>query len=509
MATRNTIDEATTQRRPVKIAIDPWLVAILALAFAIRLYGIDSPLSDFSSWRQVDTASIAKNFIDHEFNIFHPQLEYDGPGPNYSQLELQITTFFIAILFKLGGFKDLYARIVPVFMFLGAVIYLYLLVKRYSGRLMASLTALVFSILPMAIYYSRAVQPESAMLLFGVASLYYVSMWAERQDNRSYMLAVAFGILSVLAKLPNIFLFLPVLAIAREHLGVSPIQTIKNQRVLLYFGVIVGVTGVYFGYLQWLVSNFGSPYDYRNYLEPTLHTGNFVGNITRRHIVPQLLSAFYTPQAAEYFSKFLPGFALTPVGLILFVLGFVPIGPFAKGMEKIRPFYAWLAAILIYMLTLVAIIRIDYYLIPLMPIAAFFIARVLAVLARHRAGWIVAAVLVLTLGWQSYLAVSPLYRQDKTMYRYGVELREALRPGEPVILGSFNPVILYYSGHRGWRVGEISLEGFEFLKSEGARYFIPLSAKQHWLLTKHLNENYTRRITKSGCVYYDLKNPNN
>jgi hypothetical protein len=76
------------------------LVSILVLTFVIRLYGIENPFVDFSSWRQIDTVSVARFFAENDFNIFHPQLLYDGPGPNYSQLELQITTFIIALLFK-------------------------------------------------------------------------------------------------------------------------------------------------------------------------------------------------------------------------------------------------------------------------------------------------------------------------------------------------------------------------------------------------------------------------
>ena len=47
---------------------------------AIRMIGITNPPLDYSSWRQVDTDSMARNFIDYKFNILYPQLKERMPG---------------------------------------------------------------------------------------------------------------------------------------------------------------------------------------------------------------------------------------------------------------------------------------------------------------------------------------------------------------------------------------------------------------------------------------------
>lgn len=500
-------DSNISTKKPFKyLSIDPWLLIILVIAFSIRLYGITSPLVDFSSWRQVDTASIARNFAEHELNILHPQLEYDGPGPNYSQLEFQITTFVVAILFKLGGTSDVLARIVPVFFFTGAVLFLYLLVKRYTDRLTANLAALIFAILPMGVFYGRTVQPEAAMLFFGIASLYYFSVWCEKQDGRSFALAVIAGTLSVLAKLPNIFLFIPVLAIAWDRFGR---RTMRNWWIIVYYAIILAITTVFFMYSSWLVSHYGSHYDYHNYARPTVITGKFVSNVAAKHVIPQMLSAVVSPEGTGYFSKFLPA-ALTPIGLVLLIIGLVP---FRVGFKehRLKPFYAWAGAILLYGITIAAVIRLDYYLVPLLPIAAFFIARTLAFLTKYKATWAAVVVLIGILGYQSYLAVSPLYKQDMAYYTYGTELKGVMRPNEPIILGSYNPAILYYSGHRGWRNKSLSLASFKFLRSRGAGYFVPLNTTLELEpdLRRYLKDHYKLHLTKSGCGYYDLKEPLN
>lgn len=100
--------------------------AMLYLLFiflvSLRLIGISNPPLDYSSWRQVDTDSIARNFVEYRFNILYPQLNYDGPMPNYVQLEFQVTTFIIALLYRAFGFKPVFGRTVPVVFFYGIVL---------------------------------------------------------------------------------------------------------------------------------------------------------------------------------------------------------------------------------------------------------------------------------------------------------------------------------------------------------------------------------------------------
>ncbi|MBV8148763.1 MAG: hypothetical protein JO092_06710, partial [Candidatus Eremiobacteraeota bacterium] len=64
------------------------LLAILAIAVLLRLKGIQDPILDHPGWRQGDTASIARNFVQLRYNVMYPQTMYNGPPPNYVELEL-------------------------------------------------------------------------------------------------------------------------------------------------------------------------------------------------------------------------------------------------------------------------------------------------------------------------------------------------------------------------------------------------------------------------------------
>ena len=45
------------------------LGCIILIALVLRLYKIGAPLSDFHSWRQADTAAVARNFVREKFDF--------------------------------------------------------------------------------------------------------------------------------------------------------------------------------------------------------------------------------------------------------------------------------------------------------------------------------------------------------------------------------------------------------------------------------------------------------
>jgi hypothetical protein len=51
------------------------LTGILLLNVGLRLYKIDGPVADWHSWRQADTAAVARNFIKFGFDPLHPRYD--------------------------------------------------------------------------------------------------------------------------------------------------------------------------------------------------------------------------------------------------------------------------------------------------------------------------------------------------------------------------------------------------------------------------------------------------
>ncbi|MDQ2872976.1 MAG: glycosyltransferase family 39 protein, partial [Candidatus Eremiobacteraeota bacterium] len=155
-----------------------WLAlgAILLLALVLRLKGIHDPILDHPGWRQGDTASIARNFAQLQLNPLYPQTNYNGPPPNYVELELQIVPFIAALLYKVAGVHEIFGRLITLVFSLGTVAVLALFGRWLFGSALAGLlAALLFAIMPGSVYYGRTFTPDAAMVFFLTAALYAIA----------------------------------------------------------------------------------------------------------------------------------------------------------------------------------------------------------------------------------------------------------------------------------------------------------------------------------------------
>lgn len=160
------------------------LLVILLLALMLRLYKIDSPIADWHSWRQADTAAVARNFYKEGFNPFLPKYddmsgvsEAGGPNPiRYRFVEFPIypSLVYLGYLVR-GGVDERIARIVNIFFSLGSLVFVYLITKKYLGQFEALVAALLFALLPFNIFYSRVILPEPSLVFFSLGMFWFVS----------------------------------------------------------------------------------------------------------------------------------------------------------------------------------------------------------------------------------------------------------------------------------------------------------------------------------------------
>lgn len=99
------------------------LALIILLGFYLRLYKIDSPIADWHSWRQADTASVSRNFVKESFNPLYPKYDdmsgvSEQPYPNPGRFRFvefpiyNIITYFFYLIF---GVQDQLARLVSFY----------------------------------------------------------------------------------------------------------------------------------------------------------------------------------------------------------------------------------------------------------------------------------------------------------------------------------------------------------------------------------------------------------
>lgn len=451
------------------------LAAILLLALALRLHGIHDPILDHPGWRQGDTASIAKNFATLQYNIFYPQTNYDGPPPNYVELELQIVPFIAASVYKIAGVHEIVGRLVTIAFSLGTVAVLAFFGRwLFAGEIAGLLAALFYAIMPGSIYYGRTFTPDATMVFFLTASLYVISrMLVEEERWRPRTLAWGTGLLALafLAKPVSLAELVPILALAYERARSGRTFNWGAIALLLIFplGVLYGYDRIVASHAEW----------------------HWASGITRLHVIPALRASL-TRGAALHLKavqtfvvlRMLVRTMIGPAILALAVLGFF----FMPATTRSRTLLGgWLIGGLAYVYAVVTVERVDYYMFLLLPLAALtaagFVWRLTDTVMQSTlerslkyAAAIAAFAALAGIVYQNRALVRPYYHYSKRVYRNAVTLNATLAKGALVVMGHYDPSILYYIGRYGWEEDPYVWTPFDEQSAirKGARYFIDI-----------------------------------
>lgn len=479
-----------------------FLIGLFAFVLAVRLpYLADSPYG-YDSWRQSDTEAMARNFAEHRFNVLYPQLNYQGPLPNYAQLELQVTTALIAVLYKLFGYHYALARIVPILFFMGSALFVYRIALRHFSALAAALALLLYGLLPLNVLYSRAIMPESAALFFYTGAFYLFGEWIARGKRGLLIASSLFTALAVCEKVPAVFVGIPMIVMAVYKYRSS----ILFRRELWAFAAMALLPP--FAYYSWLGKVAESA---------------FVSGIASKHILPAMAGAVLTKEAWAFFAAELPK-AFTWCGLGLFLLGFT------LALLRLRSHLAlcaWTLAMLAELATIVAVIRFNYYLIFIGPLVALLGAYVLARLfervwtSGRRAGKFRIATAVVGIGaaivvvvFESFMTVAPVIgRQNEDVIRQAAVVERYSSPDDLIVTGTDDPSLLNASHRAGWRVTnsmqEDSVAELDYFVREGAAYFVPLKGyidgDPYGRLKRYLDERYPKLEADSEYFIYKLR----
>src|SRR3989344_9134723 len=102
------------------------LFVIFGMGLVLRIWNLDIPLIEFYPTRQVQTAEITQNLIKDNFNFLNPRVDYYGPQNIYYLYEFPGYNLVVASVHKLfGNVNDINGRIVSIFSYLIATIFLY------------------------------------------------------------------------------------------------------------------------------------------------------------------------------------------------------------------------------------------------------------------------------------------------------------------------------------------------------------------------------------------------
>jgi hypothetical protein len=478
-------------------------LGILVLSLLLRLYGIHNPILDHPGWRQGDEAAIARNFAQVRNDILYPQVDYDGPSPNYVELELQIVPFAAAQFYRIFGLHETIARLIVVAFSLAEVWLLYLFGREVFSHRAGLIASLAYAIAPGAVYYGRTITPDTDMVFFMTATLYFWWRFCEARRPVDFAAAVAFGAIAWLAKPVALLAFAPILALALARRGLR--GTLLDWSPYAFAALTLAPAFLYFRHVG------------------AIAEWHWATGITALHVVPALQAAFTSP--ARFGAALLGALALlrmlstTILGPVLFA---VAVGAWFAlphdDRSRLRAWFfgAWLAALAAYAFAVVNVERVDYYLLPALPLAALIAGGALDNLAASIglafsspltvAGGIGA---LFVIAYANMLEVHPYYTWSRPVYAAAGELDRTLDPGALVIMGHYDPSVLYTIGRKGWEEDALAwtVHDTQSAIRKGAAYFIGVEVprlKANRPLYAYL-QRFARVPVSSGWQVYDLR----
>jgi hypothetical protein len=454
-----------------------WIAALAftAVGALLRFKGIHSPIFDHPGWRQGDTAAIARNFAQLQYNVFFPQTDYNGPPPNYVELELQIVPFLAATLYKIFGVHEVFGRLISLGFGVATIPVLAAFARwLFRSDVAGIAAAAAFAVLPGAWYYSHSFMPDTAMVFFTVCALYACARFVLRdpQDDKvdegrwwGWWPAAVLLMLAFLAKPVAVVAAIPVAACAVGRFGWRGALMRPQLWALAAaaFVPLLAYDAFVSSHAEW----------------------HWTSGITRLHVIPSLQAALTSPHAflqkAISFAHALKMLATTmlgPVGFALTILGFcVPLRSRSDAL-----LWGWLGGGALYTYVVVTVERVDYYLYILLPLGALVIGRLCAFgferwgTARDRRVTLlgIAAVVWIAAIVIGYREIAPYYTWSRVNYVRAKQLDATLAPGALVVMAHYDPSILYTIGRKGWEEDPHLWTPFDEQSAirKGARYFI-------------------------------------
>jgi|SRR3989344_3534460 len=454
-----------------------YLILIIILAFWVRLYRIENPVADWHSWRQADTAAVARNFYKEGFTPFVPRYDdmsmvsetlKSNPG-RYRFVEFPIYNTLVYLTYLInGGVNEALARLVAVMFSLGSLIFIYLIVKRHFDTLTALAASFLYAILPFNIYFSRVILPEPALVFFSLGMFYFTEKWIWENTRSLLVLSLFFIACAFLIKPMAIFYLLPLgLSIYQKEETINLFKYSKRYFILLLAFIPLVLWRI------WMLNHpEGIP------MSDWLYNSN---NIRFR-------PAFFRWIVGERFGKEILGVA----GTSLFVLGLM-FRPLLKQTYLLH--LLAFSSFLFLIVFATGNVQHDYYQYLIIPALVIFTARGLVFLLRGlppllpRIITIPVAIFLLILTiYLPWLEVRGLYQINNPAIVEAGKKADELLPQDAIVVAPYNgdTSFLYQTNRPGWAITALPIK--ELQAEFGITHYVSTTkdSKTRWLMYKYV-----------------------
>lgn len=409
------------------------LVNIILLGLLLRLINLSSPILDLYPIRQEYCAMVARNFFKFGLNIFNPQVDWVGNLNSYWSAELPLISFISACFYRIFGIHEFIGRLVAIFFSVSSIYFFYKFVRSYLDENTSLFSAFCFAVIPMNVYFGRTFMPESAMICFSLLALYLFSLWLKVDKLSYFLLATLVTSIAFLVKITAFFIFLPILFIFYQKFNKGLFLNWK-----IWFFLIITLLPTFYWYERTNI-------EMSSYL---LDMGNL------RYLI--------NPDFYKRLFESISLLVLTPLGLILFPLGF-----FAKIKDRSEYiFYVLFISVGGYICVYPKINFVHYYYqLPIALPCSVFMGRALGIIFDDRIKKSIlpnfltskkfACIFLTLLVILSLITIKPMYKWNKYTYKAACLINEHTRKDSIIIEGRCSQEApLYYCNRKGWVINE-------------------------------------------------------
>lgn len=450
------------------------LFFILLLGFGLRLYKIDNPVADWHSWRQADTASVAKIYLREGIDLVRPryhdissiQTGYENtPGWRFVEFPIfNATHALFARIFPMVSF-EVAGRLVAVISSLLSAIFIFLIGKRFMGTTGGLLAALFFLILPFNVYFSRVILPEPMAVMLGLSSLWLFVFWIDKDRLWQILVSAILFSLAILVKPFVVFYAVPMLYLAWEKFRV---QILVNTRLWIFLSLSLILFFLWRGWMNQYLE--GIPF----------WAWAFNGDNIR------FRPSFWWWIFEERLGRLILGvFLVTP-----FIFGF---------LYQVKDKYRWFlyslfgGQVAYWSLVATANVRHDYYQTLSVPAVALILAAgVLAILRLRGFNKLLLVALVfgsilLGIAFSAY-QVKEFYKINHPEIILAGQAVQKLTPKDALVIAPYNgdTAFLYQTDRQGWPIATLPMD--KMVNRLGAQYYVSVNFDKQ---TQEVIERYT------------------
>ncbi len=189
------------------------LLLFIIYGFYLRSYHMDFPVIGYHNMKEnqyipyTEFMYNADEFLDY----FRTETYWIGSQERgyFTQYEFPLIPWIILVFWWVVGIKLWAARLVIIIFSVASIPLLYLIGKQLTeNKFIVLLACLLFTIMPVSVFFGRNVQPEAPALFFILLSSYFFFLWRKKMllNEQSYKHFFLFSIcmlIAILLKVPN------------------------------------------------------------------------------------------------------------------------------------------------------------------------------------------------------------------------------------------------------------------------------------------------------------------